>query len=55
MRFYQFDNEPDIWFATHRDVHPVGATYGQMLRRTESAGAAIKAADPAAQTIGPSG
>jgi len=55
VRFYQFDNEPDIWFATHRDVHPVGATYGQMLRRTESAGAAIKAADPAAQMIGPSG
>jgi Glycoside hydrolase family 44 len=55
VRFYQFDNEPDIWFATHRDVHPVGATYGQMLRKTESIGAAIKAADPAAQTIGPSG
>ena len=55
VRFYQLDNEPDIWFATHRDVHPAGATYGQMLRRTESAGAAIKAADPAAQTIGPSG
>jgi len=55
VRYYQFDNEPDIWFATHRDVHPVGATYSQMLSSTESIGAAVKAADPAAQTIGPSG
>ena len=55
VRFYQFDNEPDIWFATHRDVHPVGATYTEMLHKTETVGAAIKAADPAAQTIGPSG
>jgi hypothetical protein len=53
--FYQFDNEPDIWFATHRDVHPAGATYSEMLRKTEATGAAIKKADPAAQTIGPSG
>ena len=55
VQFYQLDNEPDIWFATHRDVHPVGATYGEMLRKTESVAAAIKSADPAARTIGPSG
>jgi hypothetical protein len=55
VRFYQLDNEPDIWFATHRDVHPVGATYTEMLRKTESVAGAIKATDPAAQTIGPSG
>ena len=55
VRFYQLDNEPDIWFATHRDVHPVGATYTEMLRKTEPVAAAIKSADPAAQTIGPSG
>ena len=55
VQFYQLDNEPDIWFATHRDVHPVGATYSEMLRKTESVAAAIKSADPAAQTIGPSG
>jgi hypothetical protein len=33
----------------------VGATYGEMLRKTEATGAAIKKTDPAAQTIGPSG
>jgi hypothetical protein len=55
VQFYQLDNEPDIWFATHRDVHPVGATYGEMLRKTESVAAAIKSADTAARTIGPSG
>jgi Glycoside hydrolase family 44 len=55
VRFYQLDNEPDIWFATHRDVHPVGATYSEMLSKTEKVAAAIKATDPAAKTIGPSG
>ena len=55
VQFYQLDNEPDIWFATHRDVHPVGATYTEMLHKTESVATAIKSTDPAAQTIGPSG
>jgi len=55
VKFYQLDNEPDIWFATHRDVHPAGATYSEMLSKTEKVAAAIKATDPAAQTIGPSG
>src|SRR6266568_1493525 len=55
VRFYQLDNEPDIWFATHRDVHPAGATYSEMLSKTEKVAAAIKATDPAAKTIGPSG
>jgi len=55
VRFYQLDNEPDIWFATHRDVHPAGATYSEMLSKTESVASAIKSTDPAAKTIGPSG
>jgi hypothetical protein len=36
VRFYDLDNEPDIWFATHRDVHPVGPGYDEMLSKTES-------------------
>src|SRR5262249_10914242 len=26
LRYYILDNEPSLWFATHRDVHPVGPT-----------------------------
>src|SRR5205085_4803289 len=26
LRYYLMDNEVSIWFATHRDVHPIGPT-----------------------------
>jgi Glycoside hydrolase family 44 len=55
VRFYDLDNEPDIWFATHRDVHSRGAGYDEMLAKTESIAGAIKEADPRAQTLGPVG
>jgi len=55
VRFYDLDNEPDIWFQTHRDVHPQGAGYDEMKSSTYSVASAIKAADPAAQTMGPVG
>jgi Glycoside hydrolase family 44 len=55
VRFYDLDNEPDIWFATHRDVHPQGPGYDEMLSKTESIAGAIKRTDPAAQTMGPVG
>jgi len=55
VRFYDLDNEPDIWFSTHRDVHPQGAGYDEMKSSTYSVAAAIKAADPAAKTLGPVG
>jgi hypothetical protein len=55
VKFYNLDNEPDIWFATHRDVHPVGATYDEMRDQTYAIAGAVKAADPGAQTLGPVG
>lgn len=55
VRFYDLDNEPDIWFQTHRDVHPKGAGYDEMRDRTYAVAGAIKATDPAAQTLGPVG
>jgi hypothetical protein len=55
VRFYNFDNEPDIWHATHRDVHPAGASYDELRDSTYAIGAAVKAADPGAQTLGPVG
>ncbi|WP_405150912.1 fibronectin type III domain-containing protein [Sphaerisporangium sp. NBC_01403] len=55
VRFYNLDNEPDIWFSTHRDVHPAGPTYDEMRDSTYGVAAAVKAADPGAATLGPAG
>jgi hypothetical protein len=53
IRFYNFDNEPDLWFETHRDVRPVGYTYDEIRDLTYAYGAAIKTADPSAALLGP--
>ncbi len=53
VRFYNLDNEPMLWNSTHRDVHPAPLSYDEERDRTYSYGAAIKAADPAAKTLGP--
>jgi uncharacterized repeat protein (TIGR01451 family) len=51
--FYDLDNEPMLWNSTHRDVHPDPVDYDEMRDRTWQYGAAVKAADPTAQTLGP--
>jgi hypothetical protein len=53
VRFYNLDNEPDLWFETHRDVAPVGWKYQEFRDRTYAYAAAAKAADPGAQLLGP--
>ncbi|MEV0005835.1 glycoside hydrolase family 44 protein [Micromonospora sp. NPDC050980] len=55
VRFYNLDNEPDLWHSTHRDVRPVGLGYDELRDRTYAYAAAIKAADPGAKTLGPVG
>jgi hypothetical protein len=55
VKYYNLDNEPDIWFQTHRDVHPNGATYEEMRDQTYAIAGAVKAVDPGAQTLGPTG
>ncbi|MBN1890706.1 MAG: glycoside hydrolase family 44 protein [Thermoflexales bacterium] len=50
---YNLDNEPMLWNATHRDVHPTPTSYDEMRDRTYLYAAAVKAADPTAQTLGP--
>ncbi|MEV0530632.1 glycoside hydrolase family 44 protein [Kitasatospora sp. NPDC050463] len=55
VRFYNLDNEPDLWFGTHRDVHPAGPSYDELRDSTYAIAAAVKDADPAAQTLGPVG
>lgn len=53
VAFYNLDNEPMLWNDTHRDVHPQPASYDEMRDLTYAYAAAIKAADPNAQTLGP--
>lgn len=53
VMFYDLDNEPMLWNSTHRDVHPNPTTYDEMRDRTWAYAAAVKSADPTAQTLGP--
>lgn len=53
VRFYNLDNEPMLWNSTHRDVHPAPLSYDELRDRTYQYASAIKATDPAAQTLGP--
>lgn len=53
VRFYNLDNEPMLWNDTHRDVHPEPGSYDEIRDRIISYGAAVKAVDPSAETLGP--
>jgi hypothetical protein len=53
VQYYNLDNEPMLWNSTHRDVHPEPVSYDELRDRTYQYAAAIKAADPSAQTLGP--
>lgn len=52
---YELDNEPVLWNATHRDVHPDPVSYDELGGKSTATAAAIKAADPSAAVLGPSG
>jgi hypothetical protein len=53
VAYYNLDNEPMLWNSTHRDVHPLPTSYDEMRTRSYQYAAAIKAADPGAETLGP--
>lgn len=50
---YILDNEPSLWSANHRDVHPDPLTYDELLDRTIKYGTAIRTADPGGLIAGP--
>ena len=52
-RYYILDNEHSLWFSTHRDVHPTGATMDEVLARIKDYAAQIRGADPSALIVGP--
>lgn len=53
VRYYTLDNEPSLWFVTHRDVHPQGLTMAETNRRVIDHATAVKAADPNAHVLAP--
>ena len=53
VAYYSLDNEPMLWNHTHRDVHPEPVGYDELRDRSYAYGAAVKQADPSAQTLGP--
>lgn len=53
LKYYILDNEHSIWFSTHRDVHPTGATMDEIYTKMRDYAAMIKSQDANAQTLGP--
>jgi hypothetical protein len=48
----ELDNEPDIWSATHPEVHPEATTYAELMQKSIAYATMIKQVDPAAQVFG---
>lgn len=53
LRYYVLDNEPSIWFATHRDVRPEGTRMDEMLSSMVEYARVIRSIDPNALVLGP--
>jgi Glycoside hydrolase family 44 len=51
--YYLMDNEPSIWFSTHRDIHPVGPHATEYRDKVIAESKLIKAADMNAKIVGP--
>ena len=52
VKYWVLDNEPMLWHATHRDVHPHPLGYDELWDRTVKYAEAIKRADPSAKVAG---
>ena len=52
IKYYILDNEPSLWYSTHRDVHPSPATYDELFDKIVTYATAIRAADPTAKIAG---
>ena len=53
VQIFATDNEPDIWEATHTDVHPARMGYDDLLHNFLDYASAVKTVDPAALVTGP--
>ena len=53
LRYYLLDNEPSIWFETHRDVHPTGPTMDEVRDKIVDYARQVKNNDPDAVVVAP--
>jgi len=53
VRYYCMDNEQSIWYATHRDVRPIGPTMQEIRDRFFDYAGAVKAVDSSALILAP--
>ena len=53
LSYYILDNEPSIWHATHRDVHPNGETMAEIYSDYVAYAGNIRTEDPGAVIVGP--
>lgn len=53
LKYYILDNEHSIWFSTHRDVAPTGATMDETFAKMRDYAVMIKNNDTNAQILGP--
>jgi len=53
LRYYMLDQEPGIWYVSHRDVHPMGAKMEEVRDRMIALAKKIRANDPNASIVGP--
>ncbi len=51
--WFCLDNEPDLWSSTHAEVHPDPVTYAELINKSISYAAAIKAVAPNTLIFGP--
>jgi hypothetical protein len=53
VSYYLMDNEPSIWYSTHRDVHPTGPHGAEIRDDVIAYSKMIKALDPGAKIAAP--
>ncbi|MGH9820338.1 MAG: glycoside hydrolase family 44 protein, partial [Pyrinomonadaceae bacterium] len=53
LKYYLLDNEHSIWFSTHRDIAPAGATMDDLFGKMRDYSAMIKSQDSNAVVLGP--
>jgi hypothetical protein len=53
LRYYLLDNEPSIWFSTHRDVHPTGPTMEEVRDKIVDYARQVKNNDPGVLVVAP--
>jgi Glycoside hydrolase family 44 len=50
--FYALDNEPDLWSATHSEIHPSKVTYAELVSLSVDYAKSIKRVAPTAKVFG---